>query len=296
MLSKRACQEGVTACGQDVGYWGWDDCIRRTNSGVSGRKPIMLDSSGGFEFGGRILLNPKNPNETLSCDHGYTPRNSSLVMWHSSSTQVFQNRWDGGPGNFAGLNFGPSYMNWWPDVQFPINDTYAWQQATSARYDEFDTDENVLLHTQAMAVAADSRKLGDKVVYLTNSAAGLRAQITTTRAHGTNIAAIVTYESIGFRHPVEQCKKLANLTAVQFVWGDHRAEDNKFLKQSILAAKLINEYGGSAEVLMLRETGLKGSTHIAFADMDNGKVAGMLEEFLRRNGLDEYADEDGRRA
>ncbi|CZR64393.1 uncharacterized protein PAC_14291 [Phialocephala subalpina] len=337
-----------------------DNGVLARKAGDDGRKPIMLDSSGGFEIGGRILVNPKNPNETLSCDHGYveyfipwTPRKSSLVMWHSSSTQVFQNRWDGGPGykdlflsrdyptylwdgprvgranwacvpitytpgyrdqsNFAGWNFGPSYMNWWPDVQFPINDTYAWQQATSARYDEFDTDENVLLHADAMAAAADSGKLGEEVIYLTNSAGGLRAQMATTRANGTNIAAIVTYESIGyvfpdninitantipgfgpFVVPVEQFKKLANLTAVQFVWGDHRAEYNEFVKQSRWAAKLINEYGGNAEVLMLGEKGLKGSTHIAFADMDNEKVAGLLEEFLQKNELDGYVDEDER--
>lgn len=38
---------------------------------TSGRKPIMLDRSGGFEIGGKVLVNPKNPNQTLSCDHGY---------------------------------------------------------------------------------------------------------------------------------------------------------------------------------------------------------------------------------
>ena len=146
-------------------------------------KPIVLDRSGGFQIGGTVISNPKNPNQTLSCDHGYmeyfipsTPRETSLVMWPSSSTQVWQNRWDGGPGykdmflrrgypvylwdgprvgranwscrnmtyvpqyrdqaNFAAWNFGPSFMDWWPDVQFPTKDTSAWQQATSARYDE----------------------------------------------------------------------------------------------------------------------------------------------------------------
>jgi len=69
------------------------------------RRPIMLDRSGGFSIGGKVIVNPEASNQTLSCDHGYVeyflpwkPRSTSLVMWHSSSTQTFQNRWDGGEG------------------------------------------------------------------------------------------------------------------------------------------------------------------------------------------------------
>jgi len=69
------------------------------------RGPIMLDRSGGFSVGGKVLVNPEASNETLSCGHGYVeyfipwkPRATSIVMWHSSSTQTFQNRWDGGEG------------------------------------------------------------------------------------------------------------------------------------------------------------------------------------------------------
>ncbi|KAK3942898.1 hypothetical protein QBC46DRAFT_255278 [Diplogelasinospora grovesii] len=319
-------------------------------------KPIVLDRSGGFEIGGTVIHSPNNTNQTLSCDHGYmeyfipwTPRQTSLVMWHSSSTQVFQNRWDGGQGykdmflrkdypvylwdgprvgranwacvpilytpayrdqgNFAAWNFGPSYKNWWPDVQFPAKDEYAWEQATSARYDEFDTYENVLLHAHAAAVAADSGKLGDSIVYLTNSAGGFRAQMTAIRSNTTNIKGMVTYESIGYVFPdnvnvaqdskggfgpivvpVEEFKKLAKLKAIQFVWGDHRAPDNFYVLQSKRCAELINMYGGNARVLMLGDdAGLKGSTHIAFADMDNAKVGALLDEFLAENDLDGYA-------
>jgi len=69
------------------------------------RTPIVLEKSGGFQIGGKIISNPSAPNSTLSCDHGYVeyfipwrPRSTSLVMWHSSSSQVWQNRWDGGEG------------------------------------------------------------------------------------------------------------------------------------------------------------------------------------------------------
>ncbi|KAK4120200.1 hypothetical protein N657DRAFT_649257 [Parathielavia appendiculata] len=183
------------------------------------QKPITLRQSGGFTIGGKIIHNPSNPNMTLSCDHGYveyftpwTPRKTSIVMWHSSSTQTFQNRWDGGEGfkdmflrrdypvylwegprvgranwacsptsyapdyrdqgNFVAWNFGPVFKEWWPDVQFPTASEYAWQQATNSRYVEYDSEASLNLETDAAAIAADSGKLGEDIVYLTNSASG----------------------------------------------------------------------------------------------------------------------------
>lgn len=315
--------------------------------------PIVLEKSGGFQIGGRIIRDPNAADQTLSCDHGYmeyfipwTQRNTSLVMWHSAHTQIWQNRWDGGTGfkdmflrkdypvylwdgpwvgranwacssrtyipsyrdqsNFVAWNFGPSFKNWWPGVQFPTGNEEAWQQATSGRYEEFDTPYNVGIETDAAVVAVDSGKLGNNVVYLTNSAGGLRAMITAGKSVSKNIKGIVTYESIGhvfpnssgleagtggfgpFILPNEEFQRLANVPAIQFVWGDNRSPDFVELQRSHLTAKYINEYGGNAEVLMLGEVGLKGSTHSAFADMDNEKVADLLDEFLHKNGLDGY--------
>ena len=57
-------------------------------------------------------------------------------------------------------------------MQFPTADKEAWEQATRARYDEFDTLENALLQADAGGQAID--KIGP-VVALTNSAGGWRA-------------------------------------------------------------------------------------------------------------------------
>lgn len=323
------------------------------------QQPIVLAKSGGFQIGGKTITSPSNPDKTLSCDHGYMeyfipwrPRKTSIVMWHSSSTQVWQNRWDGGEGykdmflrrdypvylwdgprvgranwacepttyvpnyqdqaNFGAWNFGPRWPQWWDDVQFPTDDEAAWQQATSARYVEYDTKANVELHSDAAAIAADSGRIGKDIVYLTNSAGGLRAMATATKANDTNIKGIVTYESIGyvfpdninitagtggfgpFVVPLERFKKLAELSVVQFVWGDHRPENFTSVIESRLVAALINQYGGNAQVLKLSDdAGLKGSTHIPFADLDNAQVAELLDDLLERNGMDGYEDDEG---
>jgi hypothetical protein len=316
--------------------------------------PIVLEKSGGFAIGGRILVNPLNPNQTLSCDHGYMEyfqpwraRKTSIVMWHSASTQAFQNRWDGGEGfkdmflrrnypvflwdgprvgranwacesytytpdyrdqgNFVAWNFGPTFQNWWPNSKFPTNDTNAWQQATMNRYVEFDTFKNVDLETDAAVIAADSGKLGQSIVYMTNSAAGLRALMTASKSNTTNIKGIIAYETAGVIYPdnanisavdgpfgpflvtVENFKKLAKIPKIQFVWGDHRNDFfSLYVNQSRILAQLINQYGGNAELLMLAEVGLNGSTHSPFADMDNQKIAALADKLLEENCLDEY--------
>lgn len=346
--------------------------------------PIILQKSGGFIVGGfHQVLNPATPNRTLSCDHGYVeyflpvnPRKTSMVLWHSSSTQVWQNRWDGGEGykdkllragyptylwdgprvgranwscdsitytpqtrdqgNFTAWNFGPKIPagqvptlgEWWPNTQFPIhspNYVNYWWNATGARYDEFDLGRNIEIETDAAAVAADSGQLGNQIVYLTNSAGGLRAMKTTAKSQTNNIAGMVTYESIGYVFPMgdprspaactdtngpgcafgpllvapEDFKKLARLK-IQFVWGDHRTQADspsvyQYVLWSRLCADLINDYAktynlpGHAEVLMLGEdTPLRGNTHIAFMDENNDQVAALLAKFLNQNKLDSY--------
>ena len=315
---------------------------------ASSQPPMQIDKIGSFEVGGRVLEDGQGG--TLSCDHGYVeyqiphrPRGVGLMLWHSSSTDVWTNRWDGGEGyvsiflrrrypiylwdgprvgranwgcepitykpsqgqdqrNFVAWRFGPSYPNWFPGVQFPTNDKEAWNQATRARYDEFDTVENVLLQADAAAQATD--KIGP-VVLVTNSAGGLRAMVAATKAKTNNIKAIVAYETPGFVFPEGEGPQLKpgpfgpvyvsredfkKLTAfpIQLVWGDH-VEDSPRWKPELQTSKafvdLINKYGGHAEILSLPAVGLHGNTHLAFADLNNVQVADQLSAFLDRNHL-----------
>jgi hypothetical protein len=224
-------------------------------------------------------------------------------------------------GNFIAWNLGPEPMQWWPDSQFPVvNREAAWDQATRARYVEFDTADNVRLHSDAAATAVDSGRLGDSVVLVTNSAAGARGLLTAIKSTTGRVKAVVMYEIAGsvlpdtiagvpgrddgfgpFVVPLEEYGKLAELEMVQFVWGDHRSPAElkhvegwvgnwtEFVENSKLASGIINELGGRSEVLFLGDDeGLKGSSHIAFMDMDNVKVADLLEGVLKRTGLAGY--------
>lgn len=202
--------------------------------------------------------------------------------------------------SFTSWRFGPSYLHWHPGVQFPVDDPDAWDQAVRARYEEFDTVDNAVL--QAHAAAAALERTGP-VVLVTNSAGGLRALLTAIESD--KVRAIVAYENVGFvlpesendgsppgpygpvYVPLEQFRKLAKIP-MQFVWGDHL--DQPRGPQLALPAnrrfvELINSYGGKAEILELASVGLKGNTHLPFADMNNVAVADQLQHFLDRHHL-----------
>ena len=204
-------------------------------------------------------------------------------------------------GNFTAWRFGAQYPNWFEGVQFPTKDPEAWNQASRARYLEFDTVENAQMQSDAAAKLMD--KIGPSVA-LTNSAGGLRAILTALKTN--NMAAIVMYENVGYVYPqgegpggavgpfgpievpLEEFKKLAKVP-MQMVWGDNVNESASYtssLKLSKLFAEKVNKYGGKAQVLMLPDAGLKGNTHIPFADMNNVAVADLLSKYLAENGLD----------
>lgn len=319
------------------------------------KPPIVLASTGAYEVGGKVISNPADPTQTLSCDHGYVEyfipakkRQVGLIMWHSSSTKVWENRWDGGEGyksmflrkgypvylwdgprvgranwscepinykpeyfdqrNFVAWRFGPSYPNWNPGLQFPVENKEAWEQATRARYDEFDTLENALLQGEAGGQAID--KIGP-VVALTNSAGGWRAMLSALKATGSNMKGIVAYETPGFVFPegegpepkpkapfgpnavpLVEFMKLTKFP-IQLVFGDNTNIGRPIWADSIKMGRtfceIVNKHGGDCEVFLLPDAGLRGNTHIAFADLNNEAVAEQLTKWLHKKGLDKFA-------
>ena len=205
--------------------------------------------------------------------------------------------------NFLAWRFGAQYPNWFEGVQFPTDDPEAWNLASRARYQEFDTVDNVILQADAAAVLAD--RIGPTVA-LTNSAGGLRALMTAIRSD--NIVGIVAYENVGYVFPEGQgpdvpvgpygpievpLADFRRLTRIplQMVWGDNTDKTDRYdgaLEQMRRFVELVNKYGGNAEVLMLPDAGLRGNTHIPFADLNNVAVADLLSRFLGDQGLDTF--------
>jgi hypothetical protein len=205
--------------------------------------------------------------------------------------------------NFIAWRFGAKYPEWFPGVQFPTADARAWEQATRARYNEFDTVKNAQLETDAAAKAID--QIGPSVL-LTNSAGGWRALLTVLKTTSDNIKAIVAYENPGFVFPegegpqlepgpfgpvyvpMAEFMKLTRIP-IQFVWGDNVDRSPSWtthLENCRTFVDLVNANGGHAEILMLPSVGLKGNTHIPFADLNNVAVADQLSAFLARYKLD----------
>jgi hypothetical protein len=308
--------------------------------------PIVIERQGAFEAGGTVL---RDGDRTLSCDHGHVeyqiPVNARaipLLMWHSSSTKVWQSRWDGGEGyqsiflrrgfavylwdgprigranwgcetytykpyigrdqqNFGAWRLGEKYPDFFPGVQFPTRDPAAWEQATRARYDEFDTIPNAQLESDAAAKALD--RMGPTVL-LTNSAGGMRALLTALKSD--KVKAIVAYENPGYIFPSdmkdipkegrfgpvivspEAFSKLTRMP-IQLVFGDNLDKSPQWADFAATARKfveVVNARGGKAELLLLPSVGLRGNTHIPFADLNNVAVADQLSLFLRKNKLD----------
>ncbi|WP_083943058.1 alpha/beta hydrolase [Sphingomonas soli] len=202
---------------------------------------------------------------------------------------------------FVAWRFGPRPMEWFPGLQFPAGDPEAWNQARRARYDEFDTVQNAEIEAAAAAKALD--RIGPSVL-VTNSAGGLRAMLTAIKSD--NVAAIVAYENPGFVLLDEGQPKIEpgpygpvyvsapefdRLTRIpiQLVWGDNIGKAGNWHRSyaaSQAFVRTINARGGKAEILHLPDKGLRGNTHIPFADLNNVAVADLLSAFLHQHGLD----------
>lgn len=203
--------------------------------------------------------------------------------------------------SFTAWRFGAAPGEWFAGVQFPTGDPMALQQAMRARYDEFDTVANAQLESDAAAQAL--ARIGPSVL-VTNSAGGLRAMLTALKTD--KAAAIVAYETPGFVLPESESRGLGpgpygpvyvsdaefqKLTRIpiQLVWGDNletSATWSAAYRQSEAFVRLVNARGGKAELLHLPASGLRGNTHIPFADLNNAAVADLLAEFLHEHGLD----------
>lgn len=95
--------------------------------------------------------------------------------------------------------------------------------------------------------------------------------------------------------PVAEFTKLTRMP-ILIVFGDNIATDisNVYNSEVWRASSLrgrqfvdaVNRHGGDARIVFLPELGIRGNTHVPFADRNNIQVADHLEAWLHEKGLD----------
>jgi hypothetical protein len=197
--------------------------------------PIILEREGSFTVGGTVIGDPAKGS--LHCDHGFVDfqvpvhaRKTGLFLWHSSSVQVWQQRWDGGEGYqqiflrrgfpvylWDGPRVGRGNMSCESYTYNPVvvqdqRNYIAWrfgpalgewfpgvqfpkddQQAFDVAMSERYDEFDIAknAHLEAEAAAKAIDKLGPSVL-VTNSAGGWRALLAALKSD--NVKGIVAYE------------------------------------------------------------------------------------------------------
>jgi hypothetical protein len=209
----------------------------------------------------------------------------------------------------------PDPPEFFPNVQFPVDDPEAIDEVLRARYPEFNEPENEQLETDAVAELLD--QVGPSVL-LTHSGSGIRGWWTALKSE--NVKAIVAYEPGDFIAPEgdeptpEDGPQLVSsadfdkLTEIpiQIIYGDNIPTEPTGLpgRDNWLEAvanaedfvEEINARGGDAELLMLPDLGIYGNTHFPMSDLNNAEIADLLSKFLHEKGLDRRGHRDDRSA
>lgn len=197
----------------------------------------------------------------------------------------------------------PNPPEYFPNVQFPVNDPDAIDEVLRARYPEFNDPVAVQIETDEVAKLADD--IGPTVL-ITHSGSGIRGWWTAIKTR--KLAAVVAYEPSDFVFPVgvdpvfptedpvslSKFKKLTKLP-IQIIYGDNipmeltgdpgRDGWVEAKANAALFVQTINDLGGDAELLVLPEIGIYGNTHFAMSDLNNDEIAKLLYRYLRQKGL-----------
>jgi hypothetical protein len=155
-------------------------------------------------------------------------------------------------------------------------------------------------------------------VLLTHSASGVLGWKTAARS--SSVVAVYSYEPVtqvfpegqvpdpvpsgplgavaGAAIPMSDFMKLTKIP-IEIVWGDNfpvagepaspYPDIEVWQGRYVMAQKfvdLVNANGGHAHMTHLPAIGIHGNSHFPMADLNNREIAGLLEAWLHRHGLD----------
>ncbi|HSV83775.1 MAG TPA: alpha/beta fold hydrolase [Ramlibacter sp.] len=203
---------------------------------------------------------------------------------------------------------GPEHPQTFPEQAFPMEAVDAFMKAVRPTVSD---DPEVI--SRALIALLD--KIGPAIV-VTHSNSGLWGWLAAARS--PNVKAVVSYEPNfiwprgealqapqgavrSFSQPAgtqvspQEFGMLAKIP-VQVVFGDNiptqqvrdQPADGRRLQvqDSRVFVDALNQRGGRASLLLLRDAGLRGNSHFMYQDRNNVQVADLLSAFLARNGLD----------
>jgi pimeloyl-ACP methyl ester carboxylesterase len=220
----------------------------------------------------------------------------------------------------AGVWMPPAPRTFFPGVQFPQDarsiEQFLRQQAPNTGLEPFPDAEH--RNFLAGCVSQLVRQVGPCVL-VTHSHSGQYGWVTAMKTPDL-VRAVVAFEPGEFAFPdddvpedvptqsellrsfmapqVVPAEEFRKLTAIPImvIMGDNIATepDEDFgielwrvvCERAKQFVSTVNARGGDATYLELPEIGIHGNTHFAMADLNNLEIAGVVEEFLGRRGLD----------
>jgi pimeloyl-ACP methyl ester carboxylesterase len=205
---------------------------------------------------------------------------ASPDVW--SDTPIFLNYQD----PFERFRIGAGEGSWSPDAgkrkvlagsQFPVEAYDNYMRQSVPRW--LSTDN---------AVIAAYAALVDKVcpcVLLVHSQGGQFA-LRVAEAHPDKIKALVAVEPAG-AGPVDKAAALKNVPVLT-VFGDYVDDHPRwaaYKKQLVAYGAAMTATGGSFEMIMLPDIGIRGNSHMLMQDRNNAEIAEVIQKWLVAKGL-----------
>jgi pimeloyl-ACP methyl ester carboxylesterase len=205
------------------------------------------------------------------------------------------------------------WPNYFPNVQVPRDPAFL-EQIFRSQFPSLGPRNHRLTSD---ALSALMKKIGPAVL-VTHSFGGIQGWLTALQ--GANIAGLVAYEPTQFVYPADEMPtpimsgdamvrditedlpaslpEFGRLTKfpIQIVYGDNIPREPSphggldlwrvAVPKANQFVAALRRHGGEAEVVELPKLGLTGNTHCPFSDLNNVEVAGLMEAWLARHGLD----------
>jgi pimeloyl-ACP methyl ester carboxylesterase len=129
------------------------------------------------------------------------------------------------------------------------------------------------------------QKIGSSVILVHSQGGNFGFQA--ALAAPDKVKAIVAIEPSGAPKPGPELEKLKNIP-ILMVWGDYLNKQELWqrLVPNIQAfAKDLQSRGGKVDWIDLPKLGISGNTHMLMMDENSDQVAGMVQEWMAKNGL-----------